>query len=245
VLLVWLLFPLGLHMCTALRNIRYVFPLVPAFAVLLAVGLSSLGPRVRGAMAGLAASVGLLMLMVCSLHGESCPPLCEMWPDRLFRRLHVLPRPLNYLTACGPIKYTAPSCTSGMVLAPERRQLRRAGAWLEGRRDPRRPDLVLCTVHSINEALLIQRDHPWLRISVFDFGWGIPTRPVEGYRRYMLFFSQRLPPAARQRVHYQVPFRRVVPDTHDAVLEDTHLILVELRPGDSWPTHDDWLPHPH
>ena len=96
VLLLWLLAPLALHMVLAVRNQRYLFPLVPAAPLVLAVALFKLPGRARAVGVATAAGLGVVLWI-----GGSFAP-ARSW---------IGCRPASaagYLVASGDCSYTGP-----------------------------------------------------------------------------------------------------------------------------------------
>lgn len=66
-ILLWLFVPLVLHMFMNVRHHRYLLPLCPAAALVIAIGIGSLRPRLRGLAAAAVAGALLVTWLDCSL----------------------------------------------------------------------------------------------------------------------------------------------------------------------------------
>ena len=66
VILLWLVVPLLIHMGLKIRHQRYIFPLVPAAAVVIGVGLSTVRHRLRAVPVALVGAVSVVLWIACS-----------------------------------------------------------------------------------------------------------------------------------------------------------------------------------
>ncbi len=102
-ILAWLVAPLALHMALSVRHARYIYPLLPAAAVLLAVGLCTLRSRLQAAAAVTAGALAVAGWLSCTYLQHPTPgtvrPLrCYFEiPPELVKTSDVL----NSLLACG------------------------------------------------------------------------------------------------------------------------------------------------
>lgn len=210
VILIWLVLPLLLHMTLKVRNVRYIFPLVPAMAVLLGAGLCGLRwPRVQSALAA-AVGVGAVGLwLACSLVGEDHRRAIITTPLGRVELPREQPGDLeSFCMACGHEFYVFPRRTADFTdeVNTESRRMARALA----RRHPGGAGLLL--YHSLgttNLALWLQHRLPASRLILYSAcDWSTQRRPAPGahWSAHLLFTSRR--PVAGPGVIYQSRIRK-------------------------------------
>ena len=200
-LLAWLVVPLVLHMVLKVRHFRYLFPLVPAAAVLLGVAVYSLKSRWRHAVAGSLVAVAAALWLACSFGngpegGAVSPASCT--PQELL--LHREPPGMSLL-ACGSCSFSGPAAPS------DRHELYaqagRVAAWLQ-RRHPDGASLMLhfdAWRHPKMVPLIILLLERLPRAQVFMTG-GVrterlsPTAPPGGWRHYRVMLTPTKVPGA-------------------------------------------------
>ncbi len=144
--LLWLVVPLVLHMVLKVRHFRYLFPLVPAAAVILGVGVYSIKSRWRHGVAAALVAAAVALWLGCSF----TPPRHSPGYVLSCARQHELFRdgPGSSLLACGSCSYSGPPApASGHPLYPLAGEL---AGWLHKR-------------HPNGEGVLLQFDawrHP-------------------------------------------------------------------------------------
>ena len=210
-ILLWLLVPLLLHMVLKVRHFRYLFPLVPAAAVILGVAVYSLRSRWRHLLAALLVGSAASLWLLCSFaHGPRSgePPTLSCVPQRQLQQ-----RPGGALLACGGCSYSGPAARAAAhPLNPVARDLAR---WLQER-------------HPGGSGLLLQFDawrHPRTVTLVILLGRLLPeARPfmTGGVR------TERLAPATAPpgRQRYQLML------TADTVKNALEVHKVRLPDGD-------------
>jgi len=165
----WILVPLVLQVVLKVRHPRYLFPLMPAMALVVGVGLFSLAPRIRAA--AVTALVGLMgtMWIACTL-GVTPPsrgphavlPWAIRWVGTPPSSL------LGYMCTCGSGQYAHPP--SRPHAEPSFDAATRLAAWLDARHPGGRGVLL---THNGNTALtqLLETARellPGLRVSTFE-----------------------------------------------------------------------------
>ncbi len=107
VMVLWVFGAILLHMAMSVRNVRYLFPVVPAVAVVLAVGLYSLRcRRTRQALSAATLVLAIGLWLSCSFSRASG----EQTGQGLYRPTHPSGWPQTagqWLSACGSGCYTA------------------------------------------------------------------------------------------------------------------------------------------
>ncbi len=196
VILIWLVLPLLLHMTLKVRNVRYIFPLVPAMAVLLGAGLSGLRwPRVR---AGVAAALGVGAVglwLACSVVGEDHRSAALSTPLGVVNLPRKHPEGLAaYCATCGhefyvfprrAVDFTDEVSTESSLMA---RTLARSHPGGQGL-------LLYHTLGTTNLALWLQDRLPASRLILYsDCDWSTSRRPApaSGWSPYLLFTSGEL-----------------------------------------------------
>jgi len=118
VILLWLLVPLLIHMGLKIRHQRYIFPLVPAAAVVLGVGLAALRHRLRGWIVGLVGAISVVLWIACSFipgqregGSERVLSVIYRWQRTPGRphTLSLLPDSVTgYVCSCGGSQFSGP-----------------------------------------------------------------------------------------------------------------------------------------
>jgi hypothetical protein len=226
----WIAPPIALHIGMAVRNPRYLFPLVPALALVLAMGMLTLRPRLRRIATPTVAILAVLAWLSCSFRPEtdkSSPMLSGTCAKPS------APLALSTFMVCGDCTYAGPP-TAPQVRGRLRRATRVMSRWLH-RRHPRgrgayiyitgEPDVTYA-------ASILQNELPSLRIYLPLH----PTyAPAHGSRRYVLATNPHhvtFPEATRVYEHrFKEPVFRAVTQPDDA------LSLWQLHSGAHFPKH--------
>ena len=115
--LIWLVAPLVVHMALSVRHPRYIFPLVPAAALVLAVGLCSLKPRLRSVLVAVVGALAVISWLCCTCFSPPAPARSR--PLRCYKEWPV-PEPailsnlVSALLSCGNCEYAgSPSAPLG------------------------------------------------------------------------------------------------------------------------------------
>jgi len=238
-IVVWIAAPLILHMVLKVRHFRYLFPLVPAVAVFLAVGLSSLRPRVRGAVTAAVVGVALVLWLACSFYSGQRR---EAEPGGLWQYLTAradLPRSLpGYCLACGPYSFAATKDRGALL--PSLFRGGEAAARELNRRHPGGERVVLYyAIETINYALYLQSRLPGLRISLrSDCTWSdyVQFAPPAGWAAYALLTTTGATPGFVDDLVLRTKIKKTLSDQPvDWGGLDMSMILWKLGPRDRPP----------
>ncbi len=201
-LLAWIAIPLLLHMVLKVRHFRYLFPLVPAAAVLLGVGVYTLKVRWRHAVAGGLVALAVAMWLACSfsagppegaLHVTACVPQQQLQREP----------PGMSLLACGSCSYSGPSAESARHELYA--QAGKVAGWLQ-RRHPAGQGLMLqfdAWRHPKMVPLIILLLERLPAAQVFMTG-GVrterltPSTPPGGWHHYKVTLTPTAVPAAER-----------------------------------------------
>ena len=162
--LLWIVVPLVLHVVLKVRHFRYLYPLVPALALVLGVGLWSLAPRVRRVALPAVALVAVALWIVCPLSGARCR-FNVPGPVAAYHRLTETAAG-SLLLGCGEPTFVAPACppATGQHVVDVARSMAR---WIKKQR--RRPEVVVYFTHGeLAHAIALQRLLPQVRLSLYD-----------------------------------------------------------------------------
>ncbi len=236
-ILIWLVVPLVLHVVLSVRHPRYIFPLVPAAALVLAVGLCSLGRPWRDRAT---AAVGLLAVaawIACSTVApprvpRHCGALCyvhkDLWDDPKPARLSDL---LDSALTCGSCEY------AGRPSAPKPQGVHAQAARLvQALREQSPPDgrgLLVYTdgdYRGVQSMVLVRRALPdLLFMDVLLVPDLLPTKPAHRRRALVLWdVARESPDAGAQRISLGL---RVTLEPSMSL--DVHLYRLDPRSG--WP----------
>ena len=217
--LAWVVPPLVVHVLLSARDPRYIFPLVPAAALVLAVGLCSLGPRLRSVSAALVGSLAVAAWIACSclvpgLAGGP-QPLChtqkDLWRARETAKLSGL---VDASLTCGICTYAGPP--SGAAPGEGAARMARLTGLLT-RESKHGEGLLLYTDGSYNVAQAMataRRELPSMLFLSLDLVPRLlPARPRHGRRVLALWDANKPPP------------------TGDAVRLSRRPLDIELEPG--------------
>jgi 4-amino-4-deoxy-L-arabinose transferase-like glycosyltransferase len=219
VILCWLLLPLVLHIVLKVRHHRYLFPLVPAVAVILGVGLSSLRPRLRG-LGSAALTVGAAVLWLTCSFARSGP-------------LAAVPGEARTCPwTCGDLAYAGPPLrpSSLRTAAPAERVAR----FLEARH-PRGRGAMLYFFgeHELVQLVaLVQTRLPALRLTEDANPGFLRYRPPRTWQRYVLRNDETTHPAGTAREVLRTEAELCFPP--DPVRRFP-LILWQLDADEPWP----------
>ena len=237
VILAWLVAPLVLHIVLSVRHPRYIFPLVPAAALVLAVGLCSLRPRLRSVAT---AAVGILALagwVACSC--LSPPdflgwqrPLCykqpNLWNDREPARLSDV---AEALLTCGSCEYAGPPSPprGPQTRARVARLIRTLTA-----QDPRGEGILLYTdgvYRAVQSMVMVRRQLPGLLFLDVLFAPDLlPTKPRHSRQSLVLWDVKKGPPG---RDSVRLTRRPLHIELEQGMSLDVH--LYRLSPRSGWP----------
>ena len=213
VILAWLVLPLLLHMGLKVRNVRYLFPLVPAMAVLLSVGLCGLRPWLRGAATSVVGVGAVALWIACSLAGHDARVATVNTPLGELSFSRELPNVDHYCGACGHYFYVYPRLPGDFNPAVATESLRLAEVL--GRRHPGGEGLLLYySLETTNFALALQHRLPASRLllhSPCDWATKRRPRPPARWHPYVLFTARSAVPAFAAQVAYQrrIPKTRI------------------------------------
>ncbi len=110
VLLCWLALPVALHVVMVVRNFRYLVGVAPAAALIIAVAVCSLGPRLRATLAAALVGVAAASWLCCSFVGEPWLLREERVPTSPVACLPhaAVPSPLQLALTCGECAFAGP-----------------------------------------------------------------------------------------------------------------------------------------
>ena len=241
VILIWLLVPLVLHMVLKIRHFRYLYPLVPAVALIISVGLCSLRPRLRAAATALVSLGAVGLWVVCPLAGTRCPGLMPL----LLEPFGVLTeRPSSsvagYLLGCGDHAWVSPSCHTpeDLKVLVEARNL---VTWIQ---DHKRSEskTILYYQMGVNEyAHAVHQLQPTIRLTLM--GWSdAPSYPAgKEWERFVLL-PREISDAElddlekrRELFLFQSLVRRDRQDGKGEVATPRWFLVVKLKVSDPWP----------
>ena len=190
-ILAWLVLPLVLHAVLKVRHFRYLFPLVPAAAVIVAVGVYSLRQRWNHAVAAALVAVGIALWLGCAF--STLPDPTQRSPLTCVpRRGPEFAGVTRLLLACGDCSYAGPPAPSGPH--PLHGSAQQAATWL-GRRHPGGRGVLLgfdAWRHTLSVPVML-----WLREQLP----AMRVRMVQGVRRERLSWPSDL---AGKRQRYQL-----------------------------------------
>ena len=240
VILLWLVVPLVLHMVLKVRHFRYLFPLVPAAAVMVGVGLSALRPKLRRWAVPAVVLAAVALWILCPLVGSRCPGLARPSLERPRDLMGAPSSPASFLVSCGDYDYVAPRCpteTGERVLA----LAHRAGRWMQGARRSGRPAVLYHSLPMTTHAAAIRRHYPalWLSLSGFaqlrayapGAGWDrfvflspdVPVRTIEGLQRTHQVFVHEVQTTVERK------------DGGGEEVSARRFAVLRLAPKDPWP----------
>ncbi len=237
----WVLAPLLLHVILTLRNIRYVFPLVPALAVILGVGLFSLPHRWRrvAAPALVLGAVGLWL--ICPFSGAQCHKT-RVQALEPYHGLALSPKssPASFLLVCGQAEYVTPMCPPIMG-GPADLQGAQAARWIARHSDRRRKLLVTYAVDTSGVATAMQRRLPRARLTSFNWMPGSQLRPPASWQRFAIlqFPTQQLGRLRKASRHAGRKLLLLVDPEADpkGAPDRPRFVVLGLRPNDDWPRY--------
>ena len=251
VVAIWLLFPVVLHIVLKLRHYRYLFPLVPAVAVIVAVGLVSLRPRLRGAATAATAMVLLFLFIACQFNGETCDriklSMLSPYYDLVDNRRRSL---ASFLLGCGDAMFTAPKCAPD-VHAGDAKVGDRVARWIAGKQPKDATAVLYYGVVETNVALAARRNLPRLRLSEYVFGDYPHYQAPATWHRYSLFEFRGVAPDFTRGLRRDEFLLLKKPASQGQPGGASRLVLWKLRPKEVWPrpTRDEMVryieqPHP-
>ncbi len=237
VILVWLVAPLVLHVVLSVRHPRYIFPLVPAAALVLAVGLCGLRPRLRTAATAAVGALAVVAWIVCSSFSPHDNerfrrPLCyrhpDLWNMRGPARLSDLG---DALLTCGSCEYAGPPSQPRSV--ETRQQATRLIRSLAAT-DPDGRDILVYTdgvYRAVQTMVLARRALPsMLFLDVLFAKDLLPARPDHGRRAFVLWGVKKPPPGKGSVRLTRKPLRL---ELEQGMSLDVH--LYRLGPKRGWP----------
>ena len=267
ILIIWFVVPLVLHMVLKVRHYRYLFPLVPVVSVFLAVGLASLGPRLRSLITLAVSSGAVVLWLSCSFFGRTAPDMREHVPagglnqqagtvpakDLLTARVGLPGGLASYCLTCGPYRLVAPK--PRVSHSPHLVEQGAAIARVLGRRHPAGEQVVLYhTIETINHALELQRRLPGLRLSLSSTcPWAEYRQflPPPGWAAYVLLTAEHGVPSYVDQVVHSARIWKTLADRRTAEGRAgqgvyLRLVLWGRRPGSGPPPSEpfvcDFLP---
>lgn len=179
-----------LHVLSALRNVRYLFPMAPALALVLGVSVASLRPGLRGWVAASLALPAAALWLLCSLlPGSPLPCSSRTRQADLSTNALALPTgPVEWLSTCGagflahvPISEKE---TEGYQVAGD------IARWLGDRHPGGGGALLLVTSPGADQmqvAVTLRRALPMLRtLLVMNAGQVTEQLPVGRFTYYLL-----------------------------------------------------------
>lgn len=236
-ILIWLAVPLVLHVVLSVRHPRYIFPLAPAAALVLAVGLCSLRARWRPVATGAVAALGVAAWIACSTVSPPrapryCGPLCyvhhDLWDNPKPARLSDL---LGSAITCGSCEY------AGRPSLPQPREVRAHAARLVQALRTQSLDGRGLLVYTDGEYRVVQTMvmarqalPDLLFMDVLLAPDLLPARPPHRRRSLALWDVGKDPPAAGARRVSGPPLRLWLEPTMSL---DAHLYRLDPRSG--WP----------
>jgi len=200
-ILAWLVLPVALHVLLKVRHYRYLFPLVPAVAVILAVGLYSLRPRLRWICTGLVTGAAVILWLGCSSAAELCPRLSSH-PFAALSRLTSEGTGFWRLLRCGDVKLVGVKCRNSV----NQRAIKTGGRmarWIAQRSPGGGEAILYYPLDQTAFALAIQRELPSLKLSQYAWGENRHYRPPPGWKRYVLLRYEDRAPALPHNHLYQ------------------------------------------
>ena len=267
-LALWIVVPLVLHVVLSVRHYRYLFPAVPAVAVVLAVGLCSLRGRRRLIVAGTTCAGALVLWFCCTFLGYSEPFMRENVregqsnqvlvaevPARqlLTARRHLPGDPVSFCLTCGPYRLVAPKPRA--ALAPHLFTQTVAMARRLARHHPGGDRVLLhYSAGTINHALQLQRLMPGLRMSLITTcEWGRYRQydPPPGWAVYLLHLAMPGEETPVGRVVHSARIWKTMGDVRTEEGRRGHgitlqLVLARFDAGEEPPDRErfpcDWLP---
>ena len=245
VVLIWLVLPLLFHMGIKVRNVRYIFPLVPAMAVLLGAGLCGLRPWLRGAATALVGGGAVALWVACSLAGHDARVATVQTPAGELSFSRELPDARRYCGACGHYFYVYPR-RPGDFTPEVTRESRRMAATLGRRHRGGERLLIYYTMETTNFALALQHRLPASRLllhSRCDWATSRRPRPTAGWHAYLLFSARHGVPAFATRVAYHRRVRKTRIDWVPGgdVSRQRHLVLWSLDAASTPPPQAPFL----
>ena len=235
VVLLWFFFPLVVHIVFKLRHYRYLFPLVPALALVLAVGVVSLKPRWRGSAAGALTIVLLFFFVVCPFNGEICRQVTVEALSPYYEAVDRKQKPVAaYLFGCGDAMFTAPRCAP-FVQEGDSQNGAQIARWIVRKQPAGATAILYYGVIDTNVALAVRRRLPNLRLSEYVFGDYAHHQPPASWHRYALYEFDGEPPAFTRRLRSSelLLLKKAAAADHRA--EESRLVLWKLRPNEVWP----------
>ena len=235
VVLIWIFFPLVLHIVLKLRHYRYLFPLVPALALMVAVGLVSLRPRWRGALTAATGIALLFLFIACPFNGEICREVKASLLAPYYEAVDHKQQPaMAYLAGCGDAIFTAPKCAP-FVHEGDSRTGRSIARWIASKQPRGVAAVLYYGIIETNIALAARRHLPDLRLSEYVFGEFAHYQAPATWHRYSLFEFKGVPPdftRGLRREEYLL-LKKVAAAGHR--VEESRLVLWKLRPSEAWP----------
>ena len=230
-ILLWIVVPLVLHVVLKVRHFRYLYPLAPALALVLGVGLWSLAPRVRRVATLATVLVAATLWIICPLSSLRCRREAP-GPVTAYHEL-VKSDAWNLLLGCGDPIFVATAClptAGGHVFDVARPMVR----WIQEQR--RRPEVLIYFTHGeLAHAIAIQRLLPQARLSRYDHS-GIPYYlPPAGWDSFVIMPMHTEAAALRRMSRRSVVglFRGILGSSDGATRQ--HLFgLLKLSPDDPW-----------
>ena len=235
VVLIWIFFPLALHIVLKLRHYRYLFPLVPALALVVAIGICSLRPRWRGAAAAATGIALLLLFVVCPFNGEICREVKASALSPYYDAVERKQRPVTaYLAGCGDAIFTAPKCAP-FVHEGDSRTGRRIARWIASKKPRGGTAILYYGIIETNIALAARRHLPRLRLSEYVFGEYQHYAAPGTWQRFSLFEFKGVAPDFTRRLRPDefILLKKAAAEGHRA--EGSSLVLWKLRSSESWP----------
>ena len=237
VILAWLVAPLVLHVVLSVRHPRYIFPLVPAAALVLAVGICSLRPRLRSVAAATVGTLAVAAWIACSClsppdHMGWQRPLCYKQPDLWHMRGPAkLSSVAEALATCGSCEYAGPPSAPR---SPETaKQVARLTRLLGGQDAPGEGILVYTdgVYRAVQTMVMVRQRLPsMLFLDVLFAKDLLPSKPVHQRRTFVLWDVKKAPPGLGLVRLNGEPLRiELEPSMH----LDVH--LYRLKPSSGWP----------
>ena len=245
-ILAWLVLPLLLHMVLSVRHPRYIFPLVPAAAVLLAVGLCSLRPRLRAAGAAILGVLGVAAWITCSVGPRAMrrPPGAPYGPEHTVdralcfeqvdlwqgRQAETIASVTDVLLSCGSCEYAGPPSPPIFLETVERAArltavLQQQSADGEG--------MLLYTdgiYRAVQSMVMVRAAMPRLLFLDVLYARDLLSAAPHGYRRYVLWDAKGGPPCPGATRQFAAPL--TIELARDMTLE---VKLWRLPETSGWP----------
>ena len=234
VILIWIVLPLLIHVVFKLRHYRYLFPLVPAVALLAAIGLVSLRPRWRGVAVATLATALLFWFVFCPFSGVLCSHVQAHQLSRYYEAVQRDNKLAAYFAGCGDGMFIAPKCLP-YVNAGDARLGRRMARWIRTRQPAGADAILYHGVVETNFALAVRRGLPSLRLSEYVFGDYKHYQPPASWHRYSMFEYRGTPPEFTRKLRRDqfLLLQKPVEPGHRS--DELFLVLWKLPPGESWP----------